>query len=339
MDLYKNYADPGTRFRELMARPEGVFGYGVENALGALCAEKAGIRAIYAGGWSIAGSKARPDMGQVTMTEQRDAMRDIVRATSLPVIGDIDDGYGDAKNTDRTVSEFFGFLERDFETGSVRRLAGIHIEDQVLPKRCGHVAGKKIVSCDEMAGKIRSAVAARDDVYKNGVIIARTDAFNSKIEGSMDEAVRRGVAYADAGADLVWCEFNQCWRSLIEQFAEEIQQHHPKLPLAFNYSPSLPWLETPESERLTLAHLAVLGYKFVFVTIADFHAHTRATYDYAERFAEVGARALWEMQEAKRGHPTENHQALMRVDQWQAFEQRYIPGARERQQKGEGFKG
>ncbi|MDP3725779.1 MAG: isocitrate lyase/PEP mutase family protein [bacterium] len=334
----ENYENPGKRFRELIDRPQGVFGYGVENALGALMGEMAGSEAIYAGGWSIAGSKARPDMGQVTMTEQRDAIRDIVRATKLPVIADIDDGYGDAKNVLRTVSEFFGTLEYDFETRAVRRLAGIHIEDQVLPKRCGHIAGKELISLEKMRGKIRVASRARDDVFPSGVIIARTDAFNSKIPGSMDEAVKRATAYVDAGADLLWCEFNQCNRALPEAFAEGVQKRYPLIQLAFNYSPSLPWAKTPIGERLVFSDLVRMGYKFIFVTIADFHAHSMASYDYAKRFRDVGAEALWEMQERKKEHPTENHQALMRVEEWQKFESKFVPGAEARQKEGEGFK-
>ncbi len=336
--MYENYRDSGQTFRGLLARPNGVFGYGVEGALGALMAEKAGIEVIYAGGWSIAGARARPDMGQMTMTEQRDAMRDIVRATSLPVIGDIDDGYGDAKNVDRTVSEFFGFLERDFETRQVRRLAGIHIEDQVLPKRCGHIAGKELVSREKMMGKVRAACRARADVYPNGVIIARTDAFNSKKPESMQEAVDRAVAYADAGANLVWAEFNSCDSALPETFADGVHRQYPNLPLAFNYSPSLPWASISTLARLRFQDLAGMGYKFIFVTIADFHAHAMATYDYARAFHAIGAGALWAMQLKKSGHPTENHQALMRVDEWQKFEREFIPDAAAHQEQGEGFK-
>ncbi|OGZ06887.1 MAG: hypothetical protein A2942_00435 [Candidatus Lloydbacteria bacterium RIFCSPLOWO2_01_FULL_50_20] len=334
----ENDKDPGNKFRALIARPQGVFGYGVENALGAHVGEMAGSEVIYAGGWSIAGSKCRPDMGQVTMTEQRDAVRDIVRATKLPVIADIDDGYGDAKNIIRTVAEMFGTLEYDFETRVVHRLAGVHIEDQKFPKRCGHIAGKELVPIETMVGKVRAAVRTRDGVYSSGIIVARTDAFNSKTQGSMEEAVSRSVAYADAGADLLWCEFNGCGRGFPETFAEGVKRHHPNIPLAFNYSPSLPWVKTPESERLVFSDLTAMGYKFIFVTIADFHAHSMASYNYAKRFREVGARALWEMQEAKRGHPTESHQALMRVDQWQKAEAEFVPGAKERQEQGEGFK-
>ena len=336
--MHKNYLDPGAQFRELMARPEGVFGYGVENAIGAMMAEKAEIKAIYAGGWSIAGSKGRPDLGQVTMNEQRDAIRDIVRSTVLPVIADIDDGYGAATNVDRSVSEFFGILERDFDTRQVHRLAGIHIEDQVLPKKCGHIAGKELVSREKMVGKLKVAVRARDDIYPQGVIIARTDSFNSKIVWSMNDAIARATAYADAGADLLWCEFNQPSREHAEQFAHGVKYHHPDIPLAFNYSPSLDWMSVPESDRLTFPDLSAMGFKFIFVTIADFHAHTWATYEYARFFRDYGARALWEMQETKRGHPTENHQKLMRVDRWQEFEREFVPDATEKQEQGEGFK-
>jgi len=336
--MYSKYDDPGKKFRELVARKEGVFGFGVANAIDALVASLAGVEAIYAGGWSIAGSKGRPDMGQVTMTEQRDQVREIVRSTRLPIIADIDDGYGDAKNVLRTAAEFFGTLEYDFATRTVRRLAGVHIEDQVLPKRCGHIAGKKLIPPAKMAGKIRAACRARDDIYRNGIIVARTDAFNSKVPGSMADAVNRSVRYADAGADLLWCEFNQCDRALPEAFAKGVKRRHPNIPLAFNYSPSLPWIKTPPHERVRFADLNEMGYKFIFVTIAAFHASTKAVHDYAKRFCTAKEEALWEMQGAKHGHPTADHQALMRVNKWQEFEREFDADAAADQARGEGFK-
>lgn len=334
----REFVDMGRRFRGLVARPEGVFGFGVATAMDAALAEMAGIECVYAGGYSIALSQMQPDMGLVSMPEELAAVSAITRAVSVPVIADIDDGYGDAKNLIRTVSEFFGkeFIDLRQTPWRAHRIAGIHIEDQIFPKRCGHIAGKEVVPRNVAAQKIRAAADVRDALYKTGVIIARTDAYHSGIPGSMQDAVGRASAYIESGADLVWCEFNQPDRRSAEEFASGVHRRFLGFPLAFNYSPSLNWAEAMSS--LTFEELAGMGYKFIFVTIAASHAASEAVYRYAMRFREHGAFALHEMQRAKRGNPTESHHALGRVPLWQELERRYAPDAEERQKRGEGFK-
>ena len=338
MASYRKLDDTGIRFRQLMRRKQGVFGFGVRDAFDASLAEAAGSEVIYAGGYSIALSKMRPDMGQVNMVEQAEEVLDIARAVSLPVIADADDGYGNALNVHRTVTEFLGREVYDPRTGHVRRLAGIHLEDQVFPKRCGHIAGKEVVPRSVMVKKVELASRLRDEIHPNGVIIARTDVYHSDKPGSMQETVDRGRAYAEAGADSVWAEVNTTDRKVAFDFAEQLLKHLPAdYPLSFNYSPSLKWAEAPSP--LTFEELAEAGYKFIFVTIAAAHAASYSVYEYAKTLKERGAWALWFMQQVKRGHPTESHHQMGRVAMWQDILRQYSPDEEEREKTSEGFKG
>ena len=331
-----NRQDTGKDFRELIGRHQGLFGFGVAKASDAARAEETGAECIYAGGYSIALAKMMPDLGQMNMVEIIQEIKAITRAVSVPVIADIDDGYGNALNVIRTVSEFFGQEILDVTTmpWSVRRLAGIHIEDQPFPKRCGHIAGKEIVPVETMVGKIRAANDVRNALYPSGVIIARTDSYNSEIEGSLEEAASRILRYADAGADLGWCEMNTTELGPIIELAAFIKRRNSNLPLAFNYSPSLKWHK--EKNPMTFEELNELGYKFIFITIAAEHASSMAISDYMRALKETGAEALWEMQRAKVGHATESHHKMARVDKWQELAKKYVPGESERISKSDG---
>jgi 2-methylisocitrate lyase-like PEP mutase family enzyme len=182
---------PGTRLRALLARPEVLVLPGTADPLVARLAARAGFDAVYATGAGIANTLLGvPDVGLVAMTELADHVRRITSAVDVPVVVDIDTGFGNAINARRTVQE----IER---AGA----AGVQIEDQVFPKRCGHFAGKDVIPAREMVAKLRAVLDARAD--PDLVVIARTDAI--AVEG-FDAAVERGRAYADAGADLVFIE-------------------------------------------------------------------------------------------------------------------------------------
>ena len=327
----------GLRFRELIARPQGLVGFGVGNALEASLAEKAGAESVYAGGYTMAMYKMMPDMGMMNMVEVLAEVSAIVRAVSVPVIADIDEGYGNALNAERTAAEFLGreFISLESNPWCVKRLAGIHMEDQRYPKRCGHIAGKDVVSREEFAGKVKMICRVRDAFDKNAVIIARTDAYHSTRPGSLEEAIARAVAAAGAGADLAWFEDNKPSREHALKFAEGVHKEISNYPLAFNYSPSLPWFK--ESNPMTFEELIQMGYKYIFITIAAGHASSVAVYDYAKTVVAYGAEALWELQRDKTGHPTELHHKMAGVPMWQKLEQEYIPGSENRQQSGEGF--
>ena len=184
----------GTEFRKLLATEPYVYTSGVYSPIEAKIAESVGLKCVYMSGYSCAvGYLGRADLGFPTMTEMSGWARMITSVIDVPVIADADDAYGNAMITTRTVEEFE-------KTG----VAGIHIEDQRFPKRCGHLAGKYYLPIEESTMKIKAALDSRSD--PDFVIIARTDAI-SAVGGGMDEAIERGKRYADVGADIVWPEF------------------------------------------------------------------------------------------------------------------------------------
>src|SRR5262245_43739996 len=174
------------RLRNLLVDGRPLLAPGCHDALSARLVEQAGFDAVYMGGFATTASLlGRPDIGLLGMSEMIDNARRIVETVDLPVIADADTGYGNPINVIRTV--------REYERAGV---AAIHLEDQVSPKRCGHMAGKSVVPVEDMLAKLRAAVAARTD--PDFVLIARTDAL--AIEG-VDAAIERARRYADVGAD------------------------------------------------------------------------------------------------------------------------------------------
>lgn len=175
--------------RERLARGEMVRAPGVADALTAKLVAGVGFDALFMSGYHVAASLGFPDIGLVTMTETVERARQIVCATQLPLLVDGDNGYGNAMNVMRTVRE----LE---QVGS----AGIMIEDQVVPKRCGGLSGIELVTPEEMCGKIRAARDARRN--PDTLIIARTDGFNA-VGGGVEVAIMRSRRYEEAGADVL----------------------------------------------------------------------------------------------------------------------------------------
>ena len=182
---------PARRLRRLVEAPEILVAPGAQDALSAKLVEGAGFPAVFCGDYNAAAVLlGKPDYGLVALPEMLDLLQRLTRAVSIPVIGDAGCGFGNALNVYRTIQEY-----------ECIGVAGITIEDQVFPKRCGHMEGKQIVPTAEMVAKIRAARSAqRDPAF---VLCARTDAI---AVGGMDEAVARGCAYARAGADLVWAD-------------------------------------------------------------------------------------------------------------------------------------
>jgi 2-methylisocitrate lyase-like PEP mutase family enzyme len=181
---------PARRLRARLRDATLLVAPGVFDGLSARIAAASGFEALYASGGAIARSTGVPDLGLLTLPEVLARVREIVDATDLPVIADADAGYGNALNVLRTV--------REFERLGV---AALHLEDQVSPKKCGHYAGKDVISTGEMIGKIRAALDARRD--PDLLVIARTDA--RAVEG-LDAAIERANAYARAGADVLFVE-------------------------------------------------------------------------------------------------------------------------------------
>src|SRR5262245_9813265 len=180
---------PGQKLRQAW-RTQTIAIPGVFNALVAKMAERLSFQAIYLSGGALSAAYGVPDVGLLTLAEFVQEARTIAQATTLPLLCDADTGFGEALNVERTV--------RMFESAGA---AGIHLEDQQLPKRCGHLSGKNLIDADAMAAKIRAAAAARTDA--NFVIIARTDA---RGVSGFDDAVRRARSYLAAGADAIFPE-------------------------------------------------------------------------------------------------------------------------------------
>jgi 2,3-dimethylmalate lyase len=230
------------RLRELLAGPDPILAPGVFDGLGARLVEEAGFPAVYMTGFGTAAALlGRPDVGLLTMSEMVENAGRIAAACELPVIADADTGYGNALNVIRTVQEY--------ERAGV---AAIHIEDQVAPKKCGHMEGKQVIPASEMEAKIRAAVAARrsDDF----VIIARTDA--RAVEG-MDSAIERARRYREAGADVLFVEAAES-----EEEISVVARRLSDVPLLFN------WAEGGKTPPVNYAALAGLGFKLVIFPIA-----------------------------------------------------------------------
>jgi 2-methylisocitrate lyase-like PEP mutase family enzyme len=179
------------RLRELLARPGLIRTIGVHDVFSARLAEQAGMEMLFLGGFGVAASSfGLPDVGLVTLTEMTDAVRRVAGRVGIPVIADGDTGHGDLHNVVRTV--------REFEQAGA---AGLLLEDQVSPKRCGHFEGKSIIPADEMVLKLKAALSARRD--PDFIVVARTDA--RAIEG-IDGAISRAQRYHAVGADICFIE-------------------------------------------------------------------------------------------------------------------------------------
>lgn len=180
-----------TRLKTLIEAPELLVMPGAYDALSAMLIEDAGFDAVQASGFGLAASHlGLPDIGIMGFREMLDRTRVMANAVSIPLMADGDTGFGDAATTWHVV--------REFEAAGA---AGINLEDQIMPKRCGHFVGKTVIAMEEMVGKLRAAADARQD--KDFVINARTDALQPL---GVDEAIRRGNAYADAGATLIFVD-------------------------------------------------------------------------------------------------------------------------------------
>ncbi|SEL11962.1 isocitrate lyase [Haloferax larsenii] len=312
----------GRELREMLNTQDFVFAPGMYHALDARLAEMTGHDAAYMSGYStVLGQFGFPDLEMVTMTEMVENAKRMVEATNLPVIADCDTGYGGIHNVRRAV--------REYEKAGV---AAIHIEDQTTPKRCGHIAGKQIVSREKARARFEAAVDAKQS--DDTVIIARTDAYGSA-NGDWEEHLERGRIYADAGVDLVWPEMPNPSREDAVNYAETIHETHPDLKLAFNYSSSFAWSE--EEDPLTFQELGDLGYKYIFITLFGLHSGAHAVYEDFKKLAEQDEEGQFDLEQRYLDHPTESHHELSFVSRYQDIETQFDPEARRRIESSEGF--
>ncbi|MDX1478587.1 MAG: isocitrate lyase/PEP mutase family protein [Saprospiraceae bacterium] len=224
--------------RSLVARQRPLLLPVAHDALSAHLIESAGFQAYSIGGFGLIGCRYRlPDIGLASFGEMAAGVREIMMGSSIPVLVDADDGYGDIKNTARTV-----------EVYEVMGVSGIILEDQVSPKRCGHMAGKSVVAAEAAVKKLKVALASRQS--KDFFIVARTDALS--VHG-IEEAIRRGRMYAEAGADAVFVEAPAS-RQEIETIAADLSG---EVPLVINMA------EAGRTPILPAEELAEIGYSII----------------------------------------------------------------------------
>ena len=235
--------------RQLLARPSIIVIPGVYDCISAKLAEQSGFAVVATSGFGIAASTlGLPDYGFMTATEVLDSVGKIAQSVNIPVIADMDTGYGNALNVMRTVKDAV-------KAG----LAGVILEDQEFPKKCGHFEGKRVIPTIEHVNKIKAAVTARGD--SGLVIIARTDA---RAVLGLDEAIQRGRAYIDAGADVLFVEAPQSVEEL-----QVIAAAFPNVPLVANI------IEGGKTPQLSAAELEKMGFKIVFFALSTLLAVTK----------------------------------------------------------------
>lgn len=237
----------GERLRELLQQPGIVELPGAHNGMAALQAKAAGFHGLYLSGAAMTASMGLPDLGIITVDEVAFFIRQIVRSSGLPLLVDGDTGYGEALNVMHMV--------RVFEEAGA---AAVHIEDQLLPKKCGHLNDKKLASAPDMAAKIAAAARARKNLY----LIARTDAAASE---GLDGAVARAKLYMEAGADAIFPEaLNNA-----EMF-REFSKRMPGVPLLANMT------EFGRTPFFTAAEFADMGYKMVIWPVSSLRVANKA---------------------------------------------------------------
>ncbi|MCC7275916.1 MAG: isocitrate lyase/PEP mutase family protein [Alphaproteobacteria bacterium] len=288
------------RFRDMLRSGRTYVQPGVFNAQSAQIAERAGFETIGASGYSISATMiGKPDVGLTTMTEVVQMTGLICDAVSIPVMADADTGYGNAINAMRTVEQLI-------KAG----VGGMFMEDQVAPKRCGHVSGKQIIPLEEAVGKYRAAVRVRDALDPDVVLIARCDA-RGVAGGSLDEVVRRGRAYMEAGVDVLFPE-GLVSRDEIAHVAREVGA-----PMLYN--------RTGISPNLSLEELNGLGVFIVANAGGALRAASRALWDYLHAFAAEDAAVEARLKTELKGHPVADFHAFVGFPEIRKLEAEFLP--------------
>lgn len=258
------HGSPGDRFRELLARPGILRLPGAHNGMAALQAKAAGFEALYLSGAAMSASMGLPDLGIITVDEVAFFVRQLARASGLPVLVDGDTGYGEALNVMHMV--------RVFEEAGA---AAVHLEDQLLPKKCGHLNDKRLAEPHDMAAKVAAAVAARRDL----LVVARTDAAASE---GLEGAVARARLYVAAGADAIFPEA-MTGVEMLRAFAEAL----PGVPLLANMT------EFGRTPYLSASDFEALGYRMVIWPVSSLRVAAKAQERlYATLAEEGGAQGL-----------------------------------------------
>jgi methylisocitrate lyase len=282
------------KLRNLLKREEILVLPGTYNALTAKIIESIGFEAVYISGSAVASAMAGyPDIGLLSFTEMITNAKYIVDSVDLPVISDANTGYGNAINVIRTIKEYEKI-----------GVAGVHIEDQVMPKKCGHMEGKEVISSDEMIGKIRAAVDARTD--ENFLIIARTD---SRAVLGLNEAVKRGNAYLEAGADMIFPE------ALTSREELELYSKSVDAPLLANMTE---WGRTP---LFSADELQEMGYKIALFPVSTLRVSQNAETNFLMELKSTGTQKGF----LDKMTPRKDLYNLVSLPIFKALEDKYLP--------------
>ena len=288
------------KLKRLLARRQLLIAPGVFDGLSARLVEEAGFEAIYLSGGAVARSMGVPDIGLVTMSEVIERAVQVVTAVKIPVIADADTGYGNALNLVRAV--------REFERAGV---AAIHIEDQVTPKRCGHLEGKEVISLAEMEKKLAAALASRSD--PDFMIIGRTD---SRAIHGLDDAIQRGKSFAKLGVDAVFVEAPQSEKEL-----ETIARSITEVPLMVNM------FKGGKTPLLPASRLEEMGFR---IAIFPSESQRAAIYAMREALAMLKRDGSTEAMD-DRLTTFKERDRIVGLEEWEKLERQYLKSVAEKE--------
>ena len=258
---------PGRLLRDLMAK-ECIMTVGAFNGLVGRMLTKKGFKACYVSGAAISGSTGQPDIGLLNVNDFSKVISEIYMSSGLPIIADADTGFGEGEMCSKTVWEY-----------NKAGAAGCHIEDQVFPKRCGHLDGKNLIGTEDMVNKIRIAAQARDECSGGDFIVcARTDARGVY---SMEEALKRADKYAQAGADMIFPE-GLTSEEEFKHFSVEIRKSHPNIYLLANMT------EFGKTPYIPFDNFSKLGYNIVIYPVSSLRIAMKAISDFLDDLKEHG---------------------------------------------------
>jgi len=293
--------------RALLRRPGLIVAPGVYDALSARICEMVGFEAVSHSGYGTAAATlGQPDIGLLDMTEMARQVGSVANAVQVPVLGDADTGFGNAVNAYRTVQEYI-------RAGA----AGLFIEDQALPKRCGHMRGKQVISRQEMLGKLKAAMDARDERDPDFVIMCRTDAI--AVNG-FEDALDRAKAAVDLGVDMIFVEALET-REQMERVGREI-----RAPLMLNL------IEGGRTPLMTYKEAEGMGFKYVVPALTALSAAARGMYDVMRKVREEGVSDRY----ADRLFTFQEFARIVHVERFRRMEDDYLPAeVLEERYKGE----
>lgn len=284
-----------TALRNLLKRPGALVVPGVYDSLSARICEMAGFEAVFHSGYGTAAAVlGRPDIGLLTLTEMTSQVKSIARSVGIPVFADSDNGFGNAINAYRTVQEYIW-------AGA----AGLFMEDQVSPKRCGHMEGKQVIPADEMMGKLRAALDARNEMDPDFVIMYRTDALH--VSG-FDDALDRARAAVEVGVDMVFVEALET-REQMERAVREI-----RAPLMLNL------IESGKTPLIPVKEAEAMGFKLIVPALSALYAAARGMFDVLSQIRAEGVSDGY----AEKLFTFSEFAEMVRLDEIRRMEDKYL---------------